>query len=79
MTHERIKTAAVHLRSQRKQEASAEKVLAYQVSEFCNKNPGNMVGLAATLEISTAYMSDIRHGKRKLSDALVNKMARLSA
>lgn len=77
MTHKHIRLAAYRLQHAREKAQQAEANLVLMVDSFCDGAHGNMVGMASALEISTAYMSDVRRGKRNISDAMVERMAGL--
>jgi len=55
----------------------AEKVLTDCVDTFCGQSKSSLRQMARDMGISAAYLSDIRRGNRKVSDAIVGKLGKL--
>lgn len=66
-----------HLESMRACVAKAELNLQQQVEQFISSSDSSLRDLAVGMGVSVAYLSDIRHGRRKVSDAIVEKIRRL--
>ena len=77
MNNSDIRRAALSLRAKRSAALRAESKLVDTLKIFCDQTSGNMVGLAGHLGISTPYMSDVRRGKRNVSEQLIDKMVKL--
>ncbi len=72
-----IKTASLFLRVKRRDVAAAELELQKVVADFCDSYHGSMRDMAREMEISVQYLCDIRHGRRKVSDAVVEKLCKM--
>lgn len=74
-----IVLAANALKEKRQMVVRAEMTLQKEVAEFLDWNRGSMRDMAKEMGISAQYLCDIRHGRRKVSDAVVEKLAKLNS
>lgn len=72
-----ISNAARNLEWRRGLVTAAERELHRQVVLFCSSYHGSMRDVSARMGISQQYLSDVRHGRRKFSDRLVEKLGKL--
>lgn len=77
MTAEKIAKLASELTVRREGVRYAEGVLRECVELFCNQSMGTATSMAHKLGVSIPYMSRIRHGKKGMSDKVVERLARL--
>jgi hypothetical protein len=77
MTIERITRAASVLNFHRAKVASLEDALQREVAAFCDTYRGSARDMAKKLGVSVAYLCDIRHGRRKVSFNVVEKLRKL--
>ncbi len=52
-------------------------VLQDSFKAFVADYPGSLREIARRTELSVAFLSDVMHGRRKVSDALIEKLAKL--
>ncbi len=74
MTAKVIASTADDIEKLRQDIALLERVLQNQVKSFCEDYGTSQRDLARLLGISVQYLSDICHGRRKVSDAIVKKI-----
>lgn len=60
-----------------RQIALAEETLYRSVVAFLDSRPESLREMARVMGFSVAYLSDIRHGRRKVSDEVVERLGRL--
>jgi transcriptional regulator with XRE-family HTH domain len=77
VTIERITKAASVLSTQKLRVENAEAVLQKEVAMFCDTYRGSARDMARKLGVSVAYLCDIRHGRRKVSFNVVEKLRKL--
>lgn len=65
--HSNVKSARSNLSAQ-------EDILCQEVRKFLEAEESSLRDMAAKMDVSVAYLSDIRHGRRKVSDAIVQKL-----
>ena len=73
---EDIVTAAKSLIEMRQCATLLEEELVAAIEAHCNAGV-LMLDLAKSLGVSAQYLSDIRHGRRRVSDAVAARLARL--
>ncbi len=69
-----VRSAASALRSRRTLAFVAEQKLQEAVAGLIGANDGGLRDWARSMGISPQYACDIRHGRRKISDAVVKKI-----
>ena len=74
MTTDRIKQAAAVLHLRKAAVASAEEGLQREVAAFCSTYNGSARDMAKAIGVSVQYLCDIRHGRRKVSSNVVEKL-----
>ncbi len=77
MTLRKIATVAADLKGRRDSVVFCEGVLQQCVSAFCDQYHGSLRDMAKRMGITVQYLSDIRHGRRKVSDSVVEKLGKL--
>lgn len=77
MTLKKIALVAAELKAHRSRVEFAEKVLQQTVAAFCEQYHGSGRDMARKMGITVQYLSDIRHGRRKVSDSVVEKLGKL--
>lgn len=81
MTAKKIAQVAMDVKRRRKDAQDsivfAEKVLTECVNAFCAQSKSSLRQMARDLGISAPYLSDIRHGRRRVSDEVVARLGRL--
>ena len=72
-----IRDTARQLKMHRAHADVSETKLRHGIDEHCAETHGRASNVAEKLSLKPQYLSDIRKGRRALSDAVVEKMARL--
>lgn len=77
MTFKKIAECAADLKRRREAVTFCEGVLQQCVAAFCDQYHGSLRDMAGRMGITVQYLSDIRHGRRKVSDSVVEKLGKL--
>lgn len=72
-----VRIKALTLKAARTSAAFKEVELRMEMNQMCGVSRGAASDMAAQLDLSTQYLSDIRHGRRKFSDEVVDRLGRL--
>lgn len=73
---QKIKEKALALKSDRANADATEAELRWEIDHYCSVRGGGLE-LAKQIKATPQYVSDIRHGRRKVSDAVVERLGRL--
>ncbi len=65
------------LDSRRKAVEEIERLMQEAFSLACGDYPGSLRAMAKEMDLTPAYLSDLRHGRRKVSDVVVKKLGRV--
>lgn len=76
MAFETIRALARSVKLDRANADVSESKLRLELDQECSQH-GAAITLAGKLHIKPQYLSDIRHGRRRVSDQVIEKLGRL--